>query len=133
VVAAALSVSVEQRFELERMAASTSLPRRRVVQAKGLLLACDGVANEEIARRCGVNSDTVRRWRSGFVEQVTARVGVIAKGRGRKPGLPEGAVEEVLRLTHQERWADGSTQWRRSRSAMTLGSRRNSSMLLACI
>ena len=28
-----------------------------------------GVANEEIARRCGVDSDTVRRWRSRFAEQ----------------------------------------------------------------
>ena len=44
------------------MAASTSLPHRQVVQARGLLWASDGVANEEIARRCGVDSDAVRRW-----------------------------------------------------------------------
>ena len=50
--AAALPVSDTQRAELERMAASTSLPHRQVVQARGLLWASDGVANEEIARRC---------------------------------------------------------------------------------
>ena len=33
------------------------------------MAACDGVANEEIARRCGVYSDTVRRWRFRFAEQ----------------------------------------------------------------
>ena len=38
-------------------------------------------------------------------------VGVIAKGRGRKPSLPPGTVEEVLRLTHRELPADGSTHW----------------------
>ena len=70
------------------MAASTSLPHRQVVQARGLLWACDGMANEEIARRCGVDSDTVRRWRSRFTEQGTDGVGRIAKGRGRKPSLP---------------------------------------------
>lgn len=89
--AAALPVSDAQRAELERMAASTSLPHRQVVQARGLLLASDGVANEEIARRCDVDSDTVRRWRR-FGEQGVAGVGRIAKGRGRKPSLPPGTV-----------------------------------------
>src|SRR6185295_19939221 len=106
--AAALPVSDAQRAELERMAASTSLPHRQVVQARGLLWACDGVANEEIARRCEVDSDTVRRWRHRFGEQGTAGVGVIAKGRGRKSHLTPGTVEEVLRLTHRERPGDGS-------------------------
>ena len=72
VTAAALPASVEQRAELERMAASSSLPHRQVVLARGLLWACDGLANEEIARRCGVDSDTVRRWRHRFGEQGTA-------------------------------------------------------------
>jgi transposase len=117
--AAALPVSDAQRAQLERMAASTSLPHRQVVQARGLLWASDGVANEEIARRCEVDSDTVRRWRSRFAEQGVAGVGRIAKGRGRKPSLPPGTVEEVLRLTHQERPADGSTHW----STRTLAAR----------
>ena len=90
-----------------------------MVQARGLLWASDGLANEEIARRCGVDSDTVRRWRSRFAEQGVAGVGRIAKGRGRNPGLPAGTVEEVLRLTHKERPADGSTHW----STRTLAAR----------
>ena len=65
----AMPATDQQRAELERMASSTSLPHRQVVQARGLLLASAGVANEEIARRCGVDSDTVRRWRSRFAEQ----------------------------------------------------------------
>jgi len=52
VIAPALDVSLKQRDELAVMAGSSSLPHRQVVQAKGLLLAADGVANEEIARRC---------------------------------------------------------------------------------
>jgi transposase len=117
--AAALPVTDEQRAVLERVAASTSLPHRQVVQARGLLLACDGVSNEEIARQCRVDSDTVRRWRSRFAEQGTSGVGRIAKGRGRKPSLPTGVVEEVLRLTREDRPADGSTHW----STRTLAAR----------
>jgi transposase len=120
-VAAALMATVEQKAELERMAASTSLPHRQVVQARGLLWACEGVANDEIGRRCGVDSDAVRRWRSRFTEEGVEGVGRIAKGRGRKPSLPAGTVEEVLRLTHKERPADGSTHWSTRTMAARVG------------
>ncbi|MFC9361774.1 IS630 family transposase [Rhodococcus sp. NPDC057014] len=120
-VAAALSVSDEQRAELRRMAASTTLPHRKVVQARALLWAGDGVANAEIARRCQVTPEAVRRWRSRFAEEGTSGVGTVAKGRGRKPSLPAGTVEEVLRLTHQERPTDGSTHWSTRTMAARVG------------
>ena len=101
------------------MANSSVLAHRKVVQARALLLAGDGVANQEIARLSGVDSDTVRRWRARFAEQGPAGVGVIAKGRGRKSSLPAGTVAEVVRLTMNEVPADGSTQW----STRTLAAR----------
>ena len=109
--APSLSVSSEQRGSLEKMARSTSLPHRGVVQAKALLWAADGVANEEIARRCGVDSDAVRRWRRRFSELGVAGVGVIAKGRGHRSWLPEGTVAEVVRVTLEETPDDTSTHW----------------------
>jgi len=109
--APALPVTDEQRAELKRMAASSALPHRQVVQAKALLLAADGEPNQEIARRCEVDSDTVRRWRTRFAEKGPAGVGVIAKGRGRKPGLPEGTVAEIVRVTCHETPDDGGTHW----------------------
>ena len=93
------------------MTVSTTLPHRRVVQAKALLWAADGVANQEIARRCEVDSDAVRRWRSRFASDGVEGVGVIAKGRGRKPGLTEGTVAEIVRVTCHEKPDDGSTHW----------------------
>src|SRR5258705_1761707 len=111
ITAVALVMSETQRAELARMAASTVLPHRQVVQARALLWAGEGVANEEIARRGQVDSGTVRRWRKRFAEKGVEGVGVIAKGRGRKSSLPPGTVEEVLRLTHKELPADGSTHW----------------------
>ena len=97
--AAPLTVSDEDRAALERMARSDSLPHRTVRQANALLLAADGVANEEIARRSEADADTVRAWRRRFEEKGPAGIGVIAKGRGRRPLLPEGTVPEVVRVT----------------------------------
>jgi len=114
-----LPVSIGQRDELTKMAGSRVLLHRVVVQATALLMAADGIANEQIARSCKVDSDTVRRWRARFVESGLAGVGVIAKGRGRRSSLPAGTVAEVLRLTQHERPADGSTHW----STRALGAR----------
>ncbi len=114
-------MTVEQRVELERTAVATSLLQREVMQARALLWAADGVANDEIGRRCGVDSDSVRRWRCRFVELGVAGVGIVAKDRGRKSSLPPGTVEEVLRLTHRELPAGGTTQWSTRSLAARLG------------
>jgi transposase len=109
--ALALSLTATQRAELTRIAASSSLPHRQVVQAKALLWAADGVANQEIARRSQVEPDTVRRWRARFAEQGVEGVGKITKGRGRKSPLTEGTVAEVVRVTCQEKPDDTGTHW----------------------
>lgn len=87
------------------------MPHRQVIQAKALLWAADGVANEEIARRVGVDSDTVRRWRTRFAEKGIAGIGVIAKGRGRKSWLAPGTVQRVLEVTAHEVPPGGATHW----------------------
>ena len=109
--APALPVTQTQRAQLQKMASSTTLPHRKVVQAKALLWAAQGLANQEIARRCEVDSDTVRRWRARFADKGADGVGVIAKGRGRKSGLPEGTVAEIVRVTCHEAPDDTSTHW----------------------
>jgi len=111
VTAPALSLTATQRAELTWIAASSSLPHRQVVQAKALLWAADGVANQEIACRSQVEPDTVRRWRARFAEQGVEGVGKIAKGRGRKSPLTEGTVAEIVRVTCQEKPDDTGTHW----------------------
>jgi transposase len=111
VSAAPLVVSVEQRAALERMARSSSLPHRKVTQAKALLLAADGVATNEVARRCATSAESVRAWRRRFESEGVEGVGRIAPGRGRKSWLPEGTVAEVVRVTREETPDDTSTHW----------------------
>lgn len=116
-----LILSKDSRTALRRMARSTSQPHRKVTQAKALLWAADGMANEEIARRCAVDSDAVRRWRRRFLEGGVDGVGVIAHGRGRKSWLKEGTVAEVIRVTLEETPDDTSTHWTTRTLAERLG------------
>jgi transposase len=106
-----LVVTDEDRAELRAIAASSSLSYRAVRQAKGLLLAAEGVENEETARRLGVSANTVRAWRKSFAVRGVEEVGVVAEGRGRGSWLPEGAAADVVRLTLNEKPDDTSTHW----------------------
>ena len=101
----------EERAALEVMAPSSSRPYRKVVQSRALLFAADGVANKEVAPRCGTSAESVRAWRQRFVEQGVEGVGRIAPGGGRRPWLREGTVAEVVRVTLEETPEDGSTHW----------------------
>jgi transposase len=116
-----LDVTPDQREALERVAKSSSLPYRTVTQARALLLAADGVATNEVARRLGTTDDSVRVWRGRFEVEGVAGVGRIAKGRGRKSWLPAGTVAEVVRVTLEESPDDGSTPWTTRRLAERFG------------
>lgn len=116
-------MSDEQRGELQVMARSSS-PHRKVVQARALLLAADGVANEEIARRCETPADAVSRWHGRFAESSVAGVGAIAAGRRRKPLVSAAAVDAIVADTLHEGPADGSTHWTTRPMAARHGSAR---------
>ena len=80
--------------------------------------------NDEIARRCGVESDTVRRWRSRFMTWQSSRVPAGSRRAATaSPVCTTGTHEEELRLTYREspaRLVDalvgaldgGSREWR---------------------
>jgi transposase len=115
-----LVVSAEQREVLERMARSSSLPHRTVVQAEALLLAADGVSIYETARRVKVASNSIRTWRRRFEREGVEGVGRIAKGRGAKPSVVTAEVEEgVVHDTLHVRPDDGATHW----TTRTMGAR----------
>jgi transposase len=121
VIAPRLMVTDEQRAALEGMARSQSLPHRKVVQTKALLLAGDGVATNEVARRSETTDTSVRAWRRRFEAEGVEGVGRVAKGRGRRSWLPAGTVAEVVRVTQNELPDDGSTHWTTRRMAERFG------------
>ncbi len=114
-----LAMSSQDRGALEVMARSMSLPHRQVVQAQALLLAADGVATNEVARRCSTTDTSVRAWRRRFEHHGVAGVGRIAPGRGRKPEIAQDVVDAIVSDTLHTVPDDESTAW----STRTMGER----------
>jgi transposase len=108
--AAALPLSDGERVTLERLARAQSVPHRQVLQARVLLSAADGVANNVIADEVGVTPTTVRAWRKRFAAEGLAGLEKIREGRGRKPSIPEETVAEIVRLTTTTT-PPGATHW----------------------
>jgi hypothetical protein len=61
-----------ERKELEHRAACYTRPHREVLRAKLVLLAAEGVSNAGIAKRLGMSTKAVGRWRGRFHEQRVA-------------------------------------------------------------
>jgi transposase len=116
-----LVLTIEQRSQLEKFARSRTMAHRTVLCARALLLATEGVANNEIADTVGVNPNSVRLWRQRFVEQGVDGIGKVAPGRGRKPSLPEGTIARVIELTMNCLPDDGTTQWSSRSLAAVVG------------
>jgi winged helix-turn helix protein len=64
-----IELSGEDRHELERRASALTLPFRVVQRARLILYAAEGIADKEIALRCGCHPQVVSKWRRRFCEQ----------------------------------------------------------------
>ena len=106
-----LEMTPEQRACLEQIACAPSMEHRRVMTARALLLAGDGVGTNEISRRVGVRPETVRAWRERFTREGVAGVGQVAPGRGRRVSLPPELAEQIVEATCTTRPAGGDTHW----------------------
>ena len=72
---------------LESLARSYTLPYWQVVQAQMVLLAADGLRNDEIAGRLRCRREVVSQWRKRFFEQRLAGLEGRPR-RGRPPVFP---------------------------------------------
>lgn len=77
-------LSPEQRVLLESRARRYSSPYREVIRARIILLAAEGLTNEEIAHRLGVPRQLVTKWRKRFAEDGLA--GLVDRPRQRRDG-----------------------------------------------
>jgi transposase len=67
-----IELTPEERSELERRARRQTATRREVFRAQVVVLAADGLGNDEIAERLGTVRTTVSRWRKRFFEDRAA-------------------------------------------------------------
>ena len=66
---AAVSLSAEERSELERLIRSRSTPQQLALRARMIVLAADGVGVCETAQRLGVWRKGVSLWRARWLAQ----------------------------------------------------------------
>jgi len=59
-------LSEDERQELESRVKRYTLPHYQIVRARMILLAADGLSNEEIARHLGTRRESVSFWRKRF-------------------------------------------------------------------
>ena len=108
--AAPLTLTKTERALLGDIAVSVSLPYRAVREARGLLMAADGVANTTIASDLGVSRSTVIQWRAHFEVDGTKWVGMVHEGRGRKPVISQDVIDKMIEDTRTTTPPD-ATHW----------------------
>ena len=78
-----IELTSTERADLERQARRQTATRREVFRAQIVLLAADGLRNDEIAERLGTVRTTVSRWRKRFFEDREA--GLADRPRSGRP------------------------------------------------
>jgi hypothetical protein len=82
-----IELSDEERDVLESLARSYTLPYWQVVRAQMVLLAAQGLRNDQIAARLNCRREVVSQWRKRFFERRLAGLEDRPR-RGRPPVFP---------------------------------------------
>lgn len=82
-----IELSEKERAVLESMARSYTSPYWQVTRAKMVLLAAEGLRNDQIAARLDCGRDVVSQWRKRFFEQRLSGLEDLPR-RGRPPSFP---------------------------------------------
>jgi transposase len=82
-----IELSEAERRTLEARARKYTLPYRDVVRAQMVLLAAQGLSNDEIAARLNTRREVVSMWRKRFFEHGVAGLEERPR-RGRPPAFP---------------------------------------------
>ena len=78
-----IELSADELAELSRRAAKYTLPYFEVIRAKMILMAADGMDNDQIAARLDTRREVVSQWRKRFFKERLA--GLEERAR---PGRP---------------------------------------------
>jgi transposase len=114
-----VTVTEEERAQLEALARKRNVPAREVSRARMILLAAAGYSNTEIARRTAVCAPTVSYWRRRFLQR--GLLGLTELPRSGAPRqISDETVERVVRTT-LERTPEEATHWSTRRLAARLG------------
>lgn len=109
-----ISLSEQERIELEKAVSSRMTPMRLVERAKAIRMAADNIPSYKIAEHLGVGTNTIGRWRRRYAEY---RMAGIIKDRprganqgGKKTVDQEKLRQKIIKKTTQEK-PEEATHW----------------------
>lgn len=115
----ALTLTVDERAELERRARSRKIRAEDARRAQVILMLANGDSFTSIATALDCYPGYINRWRLRFeAERVP---GLQAKYRGQPPSVRTPAMEARILSKTRQRPPDGSTHWSTRKLAKALG------------
>jgi len=113
-----IELNASQRHSLQTLAGRPTTPQRTALRARIILCCAEGLSQEAIAIQEGVGRRIVGKWCSRFRKRGLDGL-QDAKGRGRKPSLPQDRQAKVLTMATQP--PAGHTRWSVRRMAKATG------------
>ena len=105
-----ITLTVEERAELEEITKSRTLPAGDVFRARLILLLAEGLPYRTIEERLDTTAPTIARWRSRFTEYRVAGLLEI-RHPGQKPSVLTPALQARVLAATRQKPSDGSTHW----------------------
>lgn len=115
-VAPAIHLSVSEKRKLERLTRGNTAPARLKLRAAMVLLAAEGLENQEIARRLSQDQGKVGRWRARYAKMGLAGIAKDKTRPGRIPAISASKRSQIISLTLNSTPA-GATHWSRTTMA----------------
>jgi transposase len=118
--AEAITLTADERVELEQMTQSRTLPAGDVFRARLILMLADGVPYRTIQERLDTTAPTISRWKERFVKERIAGLLEI-RHPGQKPTVITPALQAKVLEATRRKPKDGSTHWSCRKLAAQLG------------
>ena len=115
-----VDLDIEVRKELERLRRSRSTSVRLAERSRIVLLAAEGLRNEEIAARLDMTLQKVGRWRARFVKHGLGGIEKDAPRSGRIPSISARKRARIVKKTIEEK-PPNATHWSRASMAEATG------------
>src|SRR6202453_5255702 len=105
-----LTLTEEERQELQQMTQSRMLPAGDVMRSRMILLLADGVSYQKIQDLLDTTAPTIARWKSRFLQH---RIGGLTEELhpGQRPSVRTPKLQAKVLAAIKEGPRDGSTHW----------------------
>ena len=108
--AAKLPITAEQESTLQSWESAHNTPQSVATRCRIVLMAAEGISNNQIAAQLDVSRPTVILWRQRFAEGGPAGLTEVKQGRGRPPRISATEVEKIIHATLHTQ-PKGATHW----------------------